>query len=211
LRRRGARNSISRIRAHDRPAARFHRAIPFRPRGEACLASGLRFELALPDDGRLDRFDCGDAEVDAYFRSRRWFDAARGEASPPTYAFVPAGGDEVVGYATLAFRNVAHPDDCSPGRARYLAIYAIGVDRGFQGRFVPGTAGQSFAASMIVAIEGIALARAGCVGLSLWVRSTNIRAIRFYEKAGFAMDPTGPVQRDGGPPHASMRKRLPDR
>ncbi len=37
-----------------------------------------------------------------------------------------------------------------------------------------------------------------CVGLSLWVRSDNAKAIRFYRKFGFIDDPRGPVQRDEG-------------
>jgi len=185
------------------------RGHPWSRRGQ--LTGDLHFAFALPGDASLDRFDCGDTEVDAYFRSRRWFDAARGQASPPTYAFRAARGGDVVGYATVAFRNVAHPDDRSAGRARYLCIYAIGVERRFQGLVVPGSTCRTFAAAMIAIIEDLAMARSDCVGLSLWVRSTNRRAIRFYEKTGFAMDPTGPVQRDAGAPHASMRKRLPGR
>ncbi|MEZ4461501.1 MAG: GNAT family N-acetyltransferase [bacterium] len=48
----------------------------------------------------------------------------------------------------------------------------------------------------------------GCVGLALWVRSDNNRAIAFYEKVGFERDPTGPVSRDDGVPHLTMRKAV---
>jgi len=88
---------------------------------------------------------------------------------------------------------------------RFFGIFGLPFQAEYLNQPGPKTPGQ------VIAIEGIALARVGCVGLCLWVRSANIRAIRFYKKTEFAMDPTGPVQRDGGPPHASMRKRLPDR
>lgn len=40
----------------------------------------------------------------------------------------------------------------------------------------------------------------------MWVRVDNPRAIAFYEKVGFEGDVGGPVQRDGGAPHLTMRK-----
>jgi hypothetical protein len=45
-----------------------------------------------------------------------------------------------------------------------------------------------------------------CVGVSLWVRSDNARAIAFYEKVGMVKDPGGPVSRDQGATHLTMRK-----
>lgn len=164
--------------------------------------------FALPDDPALDAFACGDDEVDAYFCGRRWFDAPKGQASPPTYVFRTQEDGPVVGYAAVAFRRVEHPDDQSPNRARYLTIYAVGVNRDFQGQYNPLAPEQTYATSILARIEALAAEKADRVGLSLWVRATNGRAIRFYEKVGFVADPSGPAQRDGGAPHLTMRKPL---
>lgn len=168
----------------------------------------LFYELALPDDPELDRFDSGEEEVDAYFRSRRWFNAERGGAAPPTYVFRTEAAGPVVGYAAVSFRNAEHPDDRSSSRAKYLMIYVVGVNRPYQGQRNPLAPGETFAASIFLVVEGFAASKAGCAGLCLWVRSNNTRAIRFYEKMGFVADPAGPVQRGAGAPHLTMRKLL---
>jgi ribosomal protein S18 acetylase RimI-like enzyme len=59
-------------------------------------------------------------------------------------------------------------------------------------------------------LERFAIDKTGCRGLYLWVRADNDRAIAFYRKCGFVDDPAGPVQRDDGAPHLSMRKLLGD-
>lgn len=172
------------------------------------MAATLHFEFAPPDDPELDRFESGEEEVNAYFRSRQWFNEEKGQAAPPTYVFRTEAGGPVVGYAAISFRNVEHPDDRSASRAKYLMIYVVGVNRPFQGQRNPRAPEETFAASIFAAVEGFAMAKAGCAGLSLWVRSTNVRAIRFYEKVGFVADPSGPVRRDAAAPHLTMRKLL---
>ena len=87
-------------------------------------------------------------------------------------------------------------------------IYMIGVDQVFQGIQNPLMPGQTYAASIMAVLEDIARAKHDCVGLSLWVRSTNAVAMAFYRKVGFAEDPGGPSQRDGGDPILTMRKIL---
>lgn len=62
--------------------------------------------------------------------------------------------------------------------------------------------------SMFDFIEAQARAKDGCVGVSLWVRADNARAVAFYKKVGFREDPGGACQRDGGAPHLTMRKPL---
>jgi hypothetical protein len=57
-------------------------------------------------------------------------------------------------------------------------------------------------------IEGIARAKQSCVGLSLWVRSTNEVAMAFYRKVGFTEDPGAPLNRDEGDPILTMLKIL---
>ncbi len=166
----------------------------------------LFYEYALPDDPDLDRFDSGEEEVNTFFRSRRWFNAEKGLAAPPTYVFRTERGGPVVGYAAVSFRNAEHPNDRSATRAKYLMVYVVGVNRSYQGQRNPFAPGETFAASIFAVIEEFAAAKAGCVGMSLWVRSINVRAIRFYEKAGFLADPSGPVERDAGAPHLTMRK-----
>jgi GNAT superfamily N-acetyltransferase len=166
----------------------------------------LFYEYALPDDPELDRFDSGEDEVNAYFRSRRWFNAEKGQAAPPTYAFRTEEGGPVVGYAAVSFRNAEHPDDRSATRAKYLMVYVVGVNRPYQGRRNPVAPDETYAASIFGVIQGFVASKAGCVGVCLWVRSTNARAIHFYEKAGFVADPSGPVERDSGAPHLTMRK-----
>ncbi len=175
------------------------------------MSASLHYAFALPDDPELDGFDSGDAEVDAYFRSRRWFNVAKGQAAPPTYVFRTDANGPVIGYAALSLRNAEHPDDQSPSRARYLMVYAVGLNRSFQGRANPRAPSSTLAASVFEIIEGFALAKSDCVGISLWVRATNERAIRFYRRLGFVADPGGPAQRDSGSPHLTMRKALPPR
>ena len=147
-------------------------------------------------------------EVDAYFRSRQWFNVAKDVATPPTYQFLTAQEGEVVGYAAVAFRNCDHPHNGAATRSRYLMVYVAGVHTRFQGRENPNAPGESFAVSMFRVLEGFTQNKQGCVGLTLWVRTDNPRAVAFYRKLGFETDPGGPVQRDEGAPHLTMRKLL---
>lgn len=172
------------------------------------MPAPLTVAFALPDDPALDAFCSGDAEVDAYFRSRRWFNPEKALAAPPTYAFHFAPGGPLVGLAAIAFRNAPHPTDDSPRRAKVLMVYALGVGQPFQGQPNPLAPHQTAAASIIDILHGFAAAKEGCLGLALWIRSTNQRALRFYEKMGFTPDPAGPVRRDDGPPHWTMRRGL---
>ena len=141
--------------------------------------------------------------LDGYFKNRKWFDPMKGKASPETYRF-EAGPLSRIGYAAAGFANRAHPDDAAPAKARYLVVFVIGIDKAWQGHKNPDT-GSSYAVSIMQELEALARARAGCVGLCLWVRSDNGRAIKLYKKCGFAEDPGGPVQRDTGAPHVTMR------
>ena len=88
-------------------------------------------------------------------------------------------------------------------------IYVIGLHKRFQGVANPASAGETFAMSVIRFLgEEIAPMKPNTVGLCLWVRADNARAIRFYEKAGFIADPAGPTGRDAGAPHLTMRRPL---
>ena len=113
-----------------------------------------------------------------------------------------------MGYCAFGFGKQPHPDDTSATKARYLVIYMIGVDQAFQRTQNPLAPGQTYAASIMAVLEDIARAKQSCVGLSLWVRSTNEVAIAFYRKVGFTADPGGPSQRDEGDPILTMRKML---
>lgn len=168
----------------------------------------LSVTWALPTDSALDAFECGDAEVDNYFRRRTWFDQQKQQAAPPTYEFRTEPSGLVVGYAAVGFRNTNHPHDNSALRARYLMIYVVGVNLRFQGEKNPRAPEETFAATMLRFLKNQAEAKADCAGLCLWVRANNARAIRFYEKMGFVADPGGPVQRDQGAPHLTMRTLL---
>ena len=170
------------------------------------LTEHLEYRWALPDDPELDRFTSGVPEVDDFFRSRQWFAEEKGKASPPTYRFCLAQSGEVVGYASVAKRRCGHPMDDSQARARYLAIYLVGLHQRFQGVELPGTEATSIAAAMFAQLELMARAASGCVGLYLWVREDNERAIAFYRKLGFVEDAGGLAQRDHGPAHLTMRK-----
>jgi ribosomal protein S18 acetylase RimI-like enzyme len=172
------------------------------------LNAPLHMRFALPDDPDLDAFVSGNREVDAYFRARQWFNVAKGVAAPPTYQFLTEVDGEVVGYASLAFRKSDHPFDGSDERALYLLIYVIGIHERFQGRRNAKGSNESFAASIIRMLANLAGERDACVGLGLWVRADNARAIAFYKKVGFESDPGGAVQRDGGVPHLTMRAFL---
>lgn len=175
------------------------------------MPDALHVQFAVPDDPDLDTFTTGDSEVDAYFRSRRWFNSQKGEASPPTYEFRSAAFGEpntLVGYAAAEFRNCEHPCDAATSKAKYLVIYAFGVDQRLHGARNPVRPDQTFSSSVLGVLEGFAAGKAGCVGLRLWVRADNARAIAFYRKVGFSADPAGPVQRDEGSAHLTMRKRF---
>jgi len=169
------------------------------------MVGGLHTRFAEPDDPDIDTFTSGVDEVDAYFRSRQWFNTKKGEASPPTYQFLTEEGGDVVGYAAVTVRNYDHPQDGVGTRARYLMVYVTGVHTRFQGQQNPRAPGKTFAVSMFRVLEDMARGKANCVGLSLWVRADNPRAISFYKKVGFVPDPGGPVQRDNGAPHLTMR------
>lgn len=158
---------------------------------------------ADPADAAVDAFDCGDDEVNNYFRKRLWF--RDGKISPPTYEFRLGAGQPVVGYVSVAPRANEHPTDESTQKAKYLVIYAIGVNKAFQGQRLES--GESYAAAMVDFL-GTVDTKKKCIGLYLWVRSDNARAIAFYKKVGFEADPGGPRPRfDGeGAPHLTMRK-----
>jgi len=172
------------------------------------MVAGVFFEFALPDDPFLDRFSSGYERTDAYFRSREWFNPGKGRSAPPTYVFRVAEGGPVMGYCAFDFGKQPHPDNASETKARYLVIYMIGVDQAFQG--IPNllASGQTYAASIMAVIEDIARAKQSCVGLSLWVRSTNYVAMAFYRKVGFTADLVGPSRRNDGDPILTMRKIL---
>ena len=169
------------------------------------MTIAIHIQHALPNDPDIDALDSGIAEVDRYFQSRDWFDAGKGKASPATYQFRTRPHGAVVGYAAAAFRNQAHPTDDGSERARYLVIYALGIHRHFQGMENPAAPGQRYAATVMTTLKALARDRADCAGLSLWVREDNPRAIAFYKRCDFARDPGGPVERDGGARHLTMR------
>lgn len=164
----------------------------------------VRMRHALPDDPALDEFKSGDGEVDHYFRTRAWWKASKGKASPPTFQFVTGSDDTVVGYAAVARKTVPHPWDSSLESARYLIVYALGVNVKYHGAEIDG--GTTYALAVLDMLVSEARSAVDCRGLSLWVRTTNARAIAFYRKAGFKADPEGPVARDEqGPAHLTMR------
>jgi hypothetical protein len=67
----------------------------------------------------------------------------------------------------------------------------------------------SYAKSILEIAEGHAIQDPNCVGVSLWVRSDNQRAINFYKKMGLSEDLGGPIPRDDkGAPFITMRKLL---
>ena len=167
----------------------------------------LLHDWANPADADLDVFDSGVEEVDAYFRSRKWFNTTTGKSSPDTYQFRTDTG-ESIGYAAVAFKNCPDPLESSTTKARYLAIFAAGLHRRFQGVDDPNAHGQTYAVSAFHTLEAFALKKDNCVGLYLWVRMDNPRGIAFYTKFGFEADPGGSILHGAGAPHLPMRKRL---
>lgn len=180
----------------------------------------LSFREADPGDERLDSFDCGDTapalEVNDYFRHRKWMKQdkkGRPLPSPPAFQF--GHGEEVIGYAAIAHANRRHPTEGSDTRKRYLVIFVTGVDGPYQGRQNPRSSkGERYAENLFRALEEkFAPSRPGCVGLYLMVREDNTRAIHFYERVGFGVDPLpeGRLQPDWSPaPLLVMRKVFPE-
>jgi ribosomal protein S18 acetylase RimI-like enzyme len=85
-------------------------------------------------------------------------------------------------------------------------IYALGVNQEFQGKKNPQSPGEKFSQSILSSAKSMAASKQNCIGISLWVRFKNKRAISFYEKVGFVSDPIGPVHRDNTDnPHLTMR------
>lgn len=173
-------------------------------RPAAWLSSTLAVEHALPDDPAIDTFTSGDVEVDAYFHSRQWFHAASKQASPPTFALRSQEGG-LVTLVTVGFRRAPWPADTS-WQARTLTVYALGVGLEFQGQRNPMAPEETYAASVTAVVERMGREKADCLGLALWVREGNARAIAFYRRCGFVGDPGGAVQRDEGAAHLTMRK-----
>jgi len=161
----------------------------------------MRTLLADPLDPALDSFNSTNREVDEFFQSRAWF--RNGKASPETYRFED-GPYSRVGYASAAFRKLPHPNETAQAKALYLVVYALGVDKAWQGDLNPIT-GTTYAMCVVDELAAQASTDTRCVGLSLWVRTDNPRAIAFYTKCGFVEDPAGPVHRDKGAPHQTMR------
>lgn len=165
----------------------------------------LHVRLATPVSPELDTFASGNAEVDRYFRERRWFDTGKGRAAPPTYEVRVGAGGEVIGFLSLAFGNRPHPADGNPDKGRYLVIYVVGLVQSVQGSRARER-GPTRAEQVFEWVTRQGQEHPGCVGLYLWVRADNHRAVGFYEKVGFQTDSGGPVQRDKGPAHLTMRK-----
>lgn len=166
------------------------------------MDSPLTFEKALPDSPELERFDCGDPEVNAYFHSAQW--AAR--LGQGTFHIRACVGGPTLGFVTAEFRKSGRVSDEDPNKARFFTIYAFGLNLAFHGQKNPRAPQESYAASAFRVLESLARTKADCAGLALWVREHNARAIAFYEKVGFIPDPAGPVPRDGGPRHITLRK-----
>ncbi len=169
------------------------------------LEDGLELSLVLPTDPGIDTFHCGAEEVDDYFKKREWFRIDR--YSPPTYCLRDSEG-QMVGLVSLGFRKCGLERDTQSAQERFLVVYAVGIDTRFQGSPNPSGRGSTYAVTLFRLIERVALDAKTCVGLYLWVRSDNDRAVRFYTKLGFTADPGGPVSRDEGAQHLTMRKLL---
>ena len=173
------------------------------------MPEDLFYEFAMPNHPGLREFDCGNEKVNDYFKKCTWFNETKGKSSPSTYVFRTEKGGEVVGYIAMSFKKIAHPCDTSESRARYLIIYMIGVNKKFIGKNNARNQDVSYAKSILEIAEGHAIQDPNCVGVSLWVRSDNQRAINFYKKMGLSEDLGGPIPRDDkGAPFITMRKLI---
>lgn len=168
--------------------------------------AGKRLTLASPTDEALDSFDCGDEEVTKHFRERRYFDAKRKPHSGG-YKFVDMNG-AAAGFMHLNPSKRLIRDDCEE-YGRFMVVFAFGVSLPFQGQVDPGDpAGRRFAEVLMGEAVRLAQQKEGCIGLHLWVRANNRRAINFYQRLGFAGDPGGPAKRGEGEPYLTMRRML---
>lgn len=83
----------------------------------------------------------------------------------------PAGGDRSPGRVVGVAAVISSPDD--PGTAELVSVW---VD--------PGARGTGVAAALLRSADALAV-ELGARTLALWVTTTNDRALRLYERAGF--------------------------
>ncbi|MET9873728.1 GNAT family N-acetyltransferase [Actinacidiphila glaucinigra] len=130
----------------------------------------------------LDAMDAGaDAE-----RRKEWFDAGGKRVDN----LVATDGGEVTGWAALGpYRG--EPDDAEVGE-----LYALYVR--------PDRIGRGAGRALMDAVRARAGER-GFRSLRLWVLADNARALRFYERAGFAPDGTDQIEMYDGVPLKELR------
>lgn len=130
----------------------------------------------------LDAMDAGaDAE-----RRKEWFDAGGDRVDN----LVAADGGEVTGWAALGpYRG--EPDGGEVGE-----LYAIYVR--------PDRIGRGAGRALMDAVRARARER-GFRSLRLWVLADNERALRFYERCGFAPDGTDQIETYDGVPLKELR------
>lgn len=105
------------------------------------------------------------------------------------YRFSVRAGGEVVGYATVALCKKPHPGEDARDKALYLMVYVVGIDRRWQGVPHPERPDDTWAMAIFRWLEAKSREDGRCVGLYLRVRAANGRALAFYRKVGFSLDP----------------------
>lgn len=116
-------------------------------------------------------------------RLARWSELLGSKNDAEGGTWVATRHDDIVGF--VSFGPCRDPQ---PSRGLNWEVYALYV--------TPDQWGQGVGASLIA--EALSRLPAAAEVVSLWVLAGNQRAIRFYEKCGFAHDGTEKVEMRGG-------------
>ena len=141
--------------------------------------SGYRIE-PLAKHSR-ERFSCGSAALDRYFREQVTQDIRRRIAS----CFVAISADaEVAGFYTLAATSLAF-DRLAPERAKKLPRYPV-VPAILLGRLAVATPHQGKQLGVALVADALLRStRSDIVGHVMVVDAKDTAAVKFYERLGF--------------------------
>ena len=150
--------------------------------------TGYTTPRALAADDDVSHFECGEADLDDYLRTR----ALRNHADGASRCYVTLRDERVVGYYALATTSVLRRETAGKVRRNMpdpipaLLLTRLAVDRKEQG--------NNLGASLLQDAIRRSVAAADIVGIRVvLVHALTERARDFYVHAGFDDSPTDPL------------------